>query len=485
MLKHISSIWEYREFLKIEKINLTSVELKLLDSISYKKAIHKLKNLDIDLASDLIKDSYSLTGRPARDPGLLIRSFILMQHLGYTSIHKWCLDLNSNRFYQYLLGSYQHLCVSNHYDFIERFTCKVHSINELHNKEYYKKEPKVKPKRNEKLINYTHSETEFLYEKYKDGAEKDRDRVIYKLQSLFNSLAVIPSMDKGLIDSNELILSGDGSSLHIHASKFPKKVKDGEDNEDIYRYSAPDADIGWDSDLECFYLGYTYYNIATHNKANNIDLPVFVSLEKASRNDALTCVSAFAQMLDMNIDLRPKYMCLDSASDANSIYQYFAHNNIIPVIDHNSRRESIVKLNDDGEHINKKGIPVCLNDNEMSYYGYDIQRKRKKYRCPLAMGKISECPFKDKCSKSNYGRVIYVNDGDSARYGGPLVYKSDKWKQIYKHRTSTERINNRTLNDYHLHSMKVRDYAKNAFFAIFAAINIHLDAWYKIDNKQS
>jgi len=112
-------------------------------------------------------------------------------------------------------------------------------------------------------------------------------------------------------------------------------------------------------------------------------------------------------------------------------------------------------------------------------YGYDIQRCRRKFRCPVALGKLDKCPLNEKCSKSNYGRVVYLNDGDDYRLFSPIVYKSEKWKSIYKNRTSTERINNRILNDYHLHQMKIRNGAKQAFFSIIIGINIHLDAWTK------
>ena len=95
------------------------------------------------------------------------------------------------------------------------------------------------------------------------------------------------------------------------------------------------------------------------------------------------------------------------------------------------------------------------------------------------MGDISSCPFADQCSTSSYGRVSYINDGDSSRNAGALSYKSETLKKIYKNRTSTERINNRVLNHYHLHQMRIRNKDKHAFFTIFAHINIHLDAWIK------
>ncbi len=480
MLRHILSIYEYRDYLDSEKENLGVNDLKRLSGISFKKAIFKLRKLDVGLASSLLSSLYSSTGRPAIDPSILLRSFILMQHFGCFSLHKWYEAISSDALLQYLIGTNKVPSISSHYDFIVRLTGIKQKLNELYPKNHYDKPPKEKPKRNEKLINYSHTDTYYLFNKYKDGAAFDNNRYSYNLQSLFNTLAVIPSFDKGLINNDELVLSGDGSSLHIHASKYGHKVKEGNDNENIYRFSAPDADIGWDSDLETFYLGYTFYNISVHNKKLGIDLPVFISIEKASRNDALTSVSAFAQFLELNKDIHPKYVCLDCASDSLPIYQYFKHNHIIPLIDRNKTRHAD-KEKVNGEYINEEGIPICKANYKMINYGYDIQRCRVKFRCPLAMGKIKECEHKEECSKSKYGRVVYVNDGDDDR-NIPIVYRSKKWYSIYKNRTSTERINNYVLNTYGLHKMGIRNSAKQAFFSIMACINIHLDAWIKEDN---
>ena len=61
------------------------------------------------------------------------------------------------------------------------------------------------------------------------------------------------------------------------------------------------------------------------------------------------------------------------------------------------------------------------------------------------------------------------------------MYGSDEWKEVYKSRTSTERINNRILNDFGLHALTCRNGSKHFFFAILAGVNIHLDAWAKAD----
>ena len=185
MLIHLSTIWDYRDFLNSHRSDFDTVQLKRLESLPFKRAVHKLKKLDIGLAADKIKESYYSIGRPARDPCILIRSFLAMQHFSYTSLHKWCEALNAGKLYRYLIGSYEPLCVSSHYDFIERFACKVHSRNELHNKDYYKKpDKKDRLQKGEKLINYSHSETEYLLDRYKNGTEADRDKILYRLQSI-------------------------------------------------------------------------------------------------------------------------------------------------------------------------------------------------------------------------------------------------------------------------------------------------------------
>lgn len=478
MLKHLSSVYEYRDWLTLQKENLSLDSLQRLSQKKFKIALHKLSKLEPELASDILLPLYSHTGRPAIDPAVLIRSFILMQHLGYVSPDNWAVDVKNDKLLQYLIGTWSPPSAASYYDFIIRLTHRDPHLTDLYDKDHYDKPPKEKPKKGDKLINYSHTDTYYLLDKYKENADCDSDRLMYTLQSLFNALAVIPSIDTGFIDKQNLILSGDGSALHIHASRFGHQVPTTDPGKPDYRFSAPDADVGWDSDLGEYYLGYTFYNIACHNPRKNIDLPVYISLEKASQHDALTTISASAQLLDMIPDLHPKYMCFDSASDSLPIYQYFQLKNIIPVIDHNpvhNPKKESVKL----EHLNGDGIPVCQAGEKMYYYGYDIQRCRKKYRCPLAMGRIDHCPFQDECSTSSYGRVIYVNDGDSARNTGPLSYRSDEWVRIYKNRTSTERINDRVLNDYGLQHTYVRNKAKHAFLAIFAAINIHLDAWVK------
>ena len=160
MLKHISSIWEYRDFLSSQETHLDSSQFKRLNSSLFRSALHKLRKLDPGLVSDLLCSLYSAHGRPAIDPAVLIRSFVLMQHLKYTSIHSWCEALHSDTLLQYLIGSFFPPTAASHYDFIIRLTGKDPHLKDLYPKDHYKKpDPKSAPKKGEKLINYSHVQT--------------------------------------------------------------------------------------------------------------------------------------------------------------------------------------------------------------------------------------------------------------------------------------------------------------------------------------
>lgn len=141
MLNHISTIWEYRDFLTIHKSHLDVSQLKLLKS-KYRPALSKLCKLDISLASVILFLLYSHTGRPA----VLVRSFVLMNHLKYFSIKLWCDELVNDSLLQYLIGSFN-------------------SPQSFITKKKFKNKP-VK------------GDTSSICDKYRNGTVFDRDRLL-------------------------------------------------------------------------------------------------------------------------------------------------------------------------------------------------------------------------------------------------------------------------------------------------------------------
>ena len=100
-----------------------------------------------------------------------------------------------------------------------------------------------------KNINFTKDDTSSICDKYINSTEFDKNRLLFTMQPLFNAIAVIPSLVMGLIESANSTLSGDGLCLHVHASCHGHKVQTAPDSDNNYHFSAPNADIGWDSNL--------------------------------------------------------------------------------------------------------------------------------------------------------------------------------------------------------------------------------------------
>ncbi|NFF81605.1 hypothetical protein FC764_10205 [Clostridium botulinum] len=117
-----------------------------------------------------------------------------------------------------------------------------------------------------------------------------------------------------------------------------------------------------------------------------------------------------------------------------------------------------------------------MGNHEMIYDGFEKNRSRLKWRCPLARKKIETCSCSNDCSPSAYGRVIHTKPSWDLRLFTKIPRGSNQWKETYKIRTCSERINNRILNDYKIHSLRIRGKKRYSFMTMIAAINIHLDA---------
>jgi len=126
--------------------------------------------------------------------------------------------------------------------------------------------------------------------------------------------------------------------------------------------------------------------------------------------------------------------------------------------------------------INDYGVPICPSNLEMVYNGFCANRSRHKWRCPLKCQKSVTCNLDQPCSPSDYGRVIYTKPDWDIRLFTPVPRGTSEWKEIYKIRTCSERINNRILNHYGLHTMGIHGKKRYSFFTMMIGINIHLDA---------
>ncbi len=406
-----------------------------------------------------------------------------MLMLNYVSIDKWCKAVKADDLLKYLIGSWKIPALASHYDFINRFLHDGPTMDELFPPQKYSKKVREKLKKDEKWENCTDEDCRSLTQKYWDSAECDSSRVTLIMEKLFREVVVMPSVETGIIDtSGALILNGDGTAWAVHSDAFGHRVIELEvdDPEALtHRYSAKGAVIGWDSHEAIWYLGYSCCTLSCHNPDLSVDLPACVTLRYASVHDALTTISASADFLDLYPELKPDYMCFDSAMDAYAICEWLRHRDIIPIIDWNKRNAESKCPYAAYEQLNENGVPVCKCGIPMVRDGYDRSKMATKYRCPLRMGRIESCEYAQECSPSPYGRVKKVYDKTNYKLFGPVQYKSEKWKDLYKNRTCTERVNKSLLLDNHLQDLGVRYRSKCFFFLVIASMNICLRAWEK------
>jgi hypothetical protein len=130
--------------------------------------------------------------------------------------------------------------------------------------------------------------------------------------------------------------------------------------------------------------------------------------------------------------------------------------------------------------VNKVGNPLCMADHLMIHDGFMKDRCRIKWRCPLACGKVESCGCKDKCSPSDYGRVVYTKPEWDLRYFTIIPRGSDEWKLQMNKRTASERVNKRILNDYKLELAHARGKKRTFWWSLVHSINVLLDARLKV-----
>lgn len=162
MLPYISTQKDYIRFQREAMPLLSETDQKSLNTKKFRKALRKMRLLEPERIKPLLQACYSKTGRPALDPIVTLRSFILMLHFGYTSVDNWVNDARNDKALQYLIGDWHVTSVASHYDFINRILNVNPSLNDLYmkgknstaNKKKYRKLHK-----GEKWENYDEGDT--------------------------------------------------------------------------------------------------------------------------------------------------------------------------------------------------------------------------------------------------------------------------------------------------------------------------------------
>lgn len=483
MLKHWTSHADYQHFISHAVTSFNESQLKKFSS--YSNTIAKLSSLNLDPLATHLAPYYSSTGRPALHQPEIFRSLILMLDLEETSITSWIKTLMSDDLLAILIGCTPDSLppLGSYYDFISRLWLRHNDFEKAERKHLFhfpkNKRAKTKPGKNKKLPN-RHPEIVEITANYALSGKDFPFHFEELLQEIFSLIAIVPSVELGLISTDSLTVDGDGTCVHCHSDPLGVKVCDCREK-GIFnckcdrKFSDPNASYGWDSDLGTWFYGYTLYMLSTYNKDYCIDLPLHLRFLDARRHDSIGGLVCLHEFRKLNPDISIKNLCFDSANDNYPTYNLLKQWNIIPFIDLNSNRGRPSSI-PDKITIDKDGTPLCMAGYRMVNWGICSDRKGRKWRCALKCGKVNECSCQNSCSTSDYGRVIYTKLDWDIRLYPPVPRGTKEYKDTYKTRTCSERLNNRVLNDYHLHDLKIRGKKRYSFFTMMIGINIHLDA---------
>lgn len=492
MIKHWQSMQDYKCFLHDSKVSFDSSERNRLHSELW-VPWQKLVFFDTDSAMEFLLPFYPPTGRPAKNQPQILRSFILfflMVSKGLTlpSLTSWVERLSNDRVLAALIG-----CslsspppLGSYYDFMDRLWIhpdpERYSRRKLLPASLNSRKPDKPNGKHQKAQESSKKITERIVERLLDGKDIPFNFESL-LQQLFYHVAVIPSIRCGAIPSDNLTVSGDGTAVHTHASPLGHHTQAQKDSlspekfaSSPRHYSDPDASWGWDSDLEKYYYGYTLFHLSCHNNELHTDVPLLLRFTSARRHDSVNFLAAFHELEKHMPGLSIQNMCLDSAMDNLPTYRLLKDRKIRAFIDLNDKCGRPKTIHDNIT-VNKCGVPVCSAGQCMVPNGYDKSRGCLMWRCPYGKDHAAKCP--QDCSPSKYGRVIKTRPEWDIRLYTDVPRDTDSYKEIYNQRTATERINNRILNDYGLHRLKIHTKEHYSFMTTMIGICLHLDARYK------
>ena len=326
---------------------------------SYEEERQKLINLNLDPLVQFIKDFYSTVGRPAKHQAQILRSLILFvllfnKTIAHTSLTLWVREvLPKSIALTVLIGctSIDELPpLASYYDFMNRFWLAPrdnYSRSALLPPGKNGKKPKKIIGPDGKLVEPEDPSTVTTRDIVNDimDGKPASDNPEAALQKIFSILAVLPSVRLGLVDANNLTMSGDGTAVVSHASPFGRHLPSCS-HSCPYRsgcarhYSDPDAEWGLDSSNKTWYFGHTLYMLCCRNNELKVELPLLMNFTSARRHDSKNFLYAIDDFGRNAFGISPENICLDSAHDNLPTYELLEHWDVNALIDINGRAKS-------------------------------------------------------------------------------------------------------------------------------------------------
>ena len=303
MIKYWQSTQDYKYFLTNSKVHFDSSERRRLHSELW-KPWQKLRLFDTDIAMAFLLPFFSSTGRPARNQPQILRSFLLFllllsEGLAKPSLTLWVKRLKRDRVLAALIGCSTDSLppLGSYFDFMDRLwnapLTDRYGRNKLLPASWNSKKPDKPKGKHQKAQEAKPKITEVIENRLLAGRDIPFN-FEERLQRFFYLVAVLPSLQCGIIPAGHLTVSGDGTSVHTHACPFGHHRHGAPDN--LRHFPDPDASWGWDSDLDQYYFGYTLFQLSCHNSRLHSDIPLLLRFTSARRHDSVSFLVAFHEL---------------------------------------------------------------------------------------------------------------------------------------------------------------------------------------------
>ena len=442
--------------------------------------IDRFWNLDLSFTDSYMQSKYSKYGPAPRTPSCMQRSYLVSIDFKVSSVTDWAAQLKINPLYAILSGFEvgDTPGTGTFYDFFNRlWDSDDNNLSpHIHPLKSKVKKPKSKGAKADSVEKVT---VEQLLPELENSTFNINDQPYGSLFKLYKSEFLDASVTKGLIDTSNLALAGDGTPVVTSHRERKHRVCDCKEKGitdckcDRY-FSQPDCDIGWDSSRDTWYEGYDLY-INVDSKSG---LPIFPLLHPASKHDSHGFLHNFFRLKNFLPDYNVTKLLLDSAHDAMPYYRYCKRANIIPFIDLNGKggRPPVYK---EDFTIDKDGVPICQAGCRMRRDGSEKAKGRHKFKCPKISrkGGCISCTCENPCSDAKYGRTVHLVMNDNPRLFNEPLRSSKEWKLEYNARTSAERSNKREKLDFKLEDGRHRS-TKMWYCRLYHILMLqHLDAW--------
>jgi len=464
----------------------------------------KFRRTDLSVAYPILARLYDpIQGRPARPPEDMLRAWLLMLECHVTSVEVWVQRLREQPIYALLCGFEPNQVpgVGTFYDFQDRVLQVSQPILDQdcrprRRSEQRKKNGSLRDKNNtaphadilnrlaDRLLSGSPRAAVYGHWQTNLAGLPTYQRV---LKEVFYTVFVSTSVAKGLIDLKALHVAGDGTHLRTWANAHGHKRCACENRNKpraehcacLRRFHDPHASWGWDAYRECYVYGHGVYELTAYSLHHDCQLPLVINVLDNHRHDSVAYLAAMYEAVD-RLGFRIATVSLDKAHDALAVYrlgvEHWHLDSVIPLNErHTDHFQFAPPL-----RLTEEGVPICLAEQPMTYHGFNPDRMRLKWRCPLAAHHqpLTTCPhFAHDCSDSAYGRTVYTYPAQNYRLFSRLQRGSPLWQLHADRRSCAERSVKRKKLDFGLDHTRVAGRERWFFRVMLAAMCQHLDAW--------